>query len=267
MQHLAKKIPVILFWIALLFWCQASNQAHARDGFYLNPNAEVIMVSPTFTQHTNKIGIGGGGGLAMGYEIKKFQIELATNYEYYGSQANLQQGLKAFAKYPSSEKIKTSTDNSEYFLPITLGLNYVIPLTPSDSWAMIVGMAGGAWIHYVNRTTTIDTSPLTAVSGAIPPAAGAPAGGPLTNDSIVQKTTQVRGVVVPSLGINYGPAANWTLSLAGKFYIVPFGYSDNYTADSQAIANKTARFLSPVYNAVDKIFWYGAINLGVGYSF
>ncbi len=266
MQHLAKKIPMMLFWMALLFWCQPSNQAHAKDGFYITPNAEVIMVSPTFTQHTNKIGIGGGGGLAMGYEIKKFQIELATNYEYYGSQTNLQQGLKAFAKYPNSEKIKTSTDNSEYFLPITLGLNYAIPLTPSDSWAMTVGMAGGAWIHYVNRATTIDTSALTAVSGAGRPMGG-PVGGPLDKDTIIQKTTQIRGVVVPSLGINYAPATNWILSLAGKFYIVPFGYSDNYTAESQAVANKTVRFLSPVYNAVDKIFWYGAINLGVGYSF
>ncbi len=237
-------------------------QAGTKDGLYLTPNAEVIFVNSAFTKGVTSVGVGGGAGLAFGYQIKKFQIELAANYQYYGGNGTVEQTVSAIPG--GAGKISTTVDSTEHFIPITLGLNYVIPVNASGSLALTPGIAGGVWIHSVNRTIAV--APNAVVTGAAAAAADARLAG-LALAPKTDEATEVKGVIVPSLALDYAPSANWTVRFGGKFYIVPAGYSDNYADLNRTAANAGAAFLSPSYNAVDTTFWYGAINVGAQYTF
>lgn len=250
-----KSLKNALLASAAIMGLAGATLAHAstKDGFYLTPNGEVIFVNSGFTKD-NGTGVGGGGGLAIGYQIKKFQIELAANYQYYGGTGTVTQ--KA-ANIPGGA-LTTTVDSTEHFVPITLGLNYVIPVNASGSLALTPGIAGGVWIHNVNRTWK--------VTGAetLGAAAAGLAGAPTSDEA-----TETKGVVVPSLTLDYAPTQNVTIRFAGKFYIVPGGYSDNYSTAARAAADagKTSLGLTPAYNGKDQTFWYGGVNVGVQYTF
>ncbi len=238
----------------------SSAQASMKDGLYLTPNAEVIFVNSAFTKGVTSVGVGGGAGLAFGYQIKKFQIELAANYQYYGGKGTVEQTVSAIPG--GAGKISTTVDSSEHFIPITLGLNYVIPVNASGSLALTPGIAGGVWIHKVNRTLAVTPNAVVTGAAVANPALGALATAPKSDEA-----TEVKGVIVPSLSLDYAPSANWTVRFGGKFYIVPAGYSDNYADLNRTLANAGVASLTPSYNAVDTTFWYGAINVGAQYTF
>ncbi|MDI9313859.1 MAG: hypothetical protein QM529_04200 [Hydrotalea sp.] len=339
----------------------------AKDGFYLAPNAEVIFVNKNFTRGLSTLGVGGGGGLSLGYKIKNFLIDFAVDYQSWGNDgtfaqtttADGRQWLRALragqafldgynnpdpalvkvlgesnarfnsgrqsvvtnfavgtpddaasdsqvsnnangalqaqkdsinsiadamtkgvsaARYgayntegpPTGAEITTTIKSKEGFIPITLGLKYSIALAPKNIISLTPGLAGGVWLHTIDRTITMTTTGTT----------------PWTT---TDKATETRGVIVPSLSLDYNPLPNLSVSLAGKFYIVPGGYSDNYSASQRNVAaantandpgtavsvstdprfdnNSLPLGLSPTHNAVKKSFWYGGLNLGVQYVF
>ncbi len=257
--------------LSTAIFCATSARASEADGLYLTPNAEVILVDKAFTKGTALIGIGGGGGLVVGYQKKNFQIELAANYQYYGGKSIVNQLTNAFSQYSLYQRsLNTTVDNYEYFLPVTLGLNYVIPVNASGSLAITPGIAGGVWFHEVKRslsysssdpdvsqklnqffTNQLDTK-LNPVWYSFP-----------AND----QGSEIKAVIVPSLSLDYSPSSNFTLRVAGKLYIVPAGYSDNYSATTQAVIAAADKINLPAYSAVNKLFWYGALHVGAQYTF
>ncbi|MDI9313862.1 MAG: hypothetical protein QM529_04215, partial [Hydrotalea sp.] len=282
--------------------------AAVKDGFYLTPNASVIFVDKAFTKDVTSVGVGGGGGLALGYQVKNFLIDLNAEYQYYGGKGTVNQTTSGYgtawlaaagafkqtlasggnpaaaitaataafanpaagaaAGLTPGTAVATTTDSQEGFVPVTLGLKYLIPVMAGGKLSITPGVAGGAWIHTVKRdiTTTIGT--------------GATAFTTATTDN----ATEIKGVVVPSIALDYAPLQNLTISLTGKFYIVPGGYSDAYTSDAQAAATASVSDvkafdpavlasgnlplgLTPAYAETNQNFWYGGVNLGVQYTF
>ncbi|MDI9313858.1 MAG: hypothetical protein QM529_04195 [Hydrotalea sp.] len=173
--------------------------------------------------------------------------------------------------------VSTNITNHESFIPVTLGLKYAFAIAPKNMFSITPGLAAGVWIHTVRRALNTTFTP---VYGATPFA-----------QSSTDNVTQVRGVIVPSLSLDYNPLPDLTVSLAGKFYLVPNGYSDNYSAvqqATQAIAATTDKSgyrmsdpqdnayfdnntlplgLDSARNATNKFMWYGGLNLAVQYIF
>ncbi|MDI9313856.1 MAG: hypothetical protein QM529_04185 [Hydrotalea sp.] len=165
--------------------------------------------------------------------------------------------------------VSTTVDSKEGFIPITLGLKYAIPIAPGNVVSLTPGIAGGVWFHTVDRS-------ITTVVANQPPIHS------------VDKATETRGVIVPSLTVDYNPTPNLSFSLGGKFYLVPSGYSDNYklrgngqdnvigydrgfsqeTPSNQRFASDDLPFgLEGENNRKNKFFWYGAITLAGQYKF
>ena len=148
----------------------------------------------------------------------------------------------------------TTTDSKESFVPVTLGLKYVIPLMAGGVLSMTPGIAGGVWFHSVDRTST---SVITLANGTV-----------LSTTVTKDKTDEeAKGVIVPSISFDYAPSQNVTISLAGKVYIVPGGYSDNYSITAQELADQAKDLFAPAYFGVKQDFWYGGVNLAVQYTF
>ena len=278
-------------------------QAGTKDGFYLTPNAEVIFIDKKFTKG-NGTGVGGGVGLNLGYQIKNFQIELAVGYDYYGGKGTVGQTTSAFGTgWVAAAKafqialatganaqaagaaagaefngaitginngiiktvgVSTTTESSERFIPVTLGLNYVTPFA-GGKFSFTPGIAAGVWFHSINRKIS------TSIAGA-------------AAIETTDKANETKGVVVPSLSFDYTPIEKLTISLGGKFYIVPGGYSDAYSNNAKAAANASVSDittfdanvlasgnlplgLTPAYANYKQSFWYGGLNLGVRYTF
>ena len=80
-------------------------------------------------------------------------------------------------------------------------------------------------------------------------------------------TNEVKGIIVPSLGLDYAPFDSLTISLTGKVYIVPKGYSDNYNDINREAAKNAAGLFTTNFLDVNKTFWYGGLNLGIRYTF
>ena len=143
-------------------------QAGTKDGFYLTPNAEVIFVDKSFTKG-NGTGVGGGGGLNLGYQIKNFQIELAVGYDYYGGKGTVTQqfagagaALNPILKGAGVAGLETTSESTEGFIPVTLGLNYVIPM--GSTFSITPGIAGGMWYHTIDRKLSYNTADITKAS-------------------------------------------------------------------------------------------------------
>ena len=279
-----------------------------KDGFYIAPNAEIIFLDKAFTRGLAEVGagggIGGGGGVSIGYRISNFSIDLNVAYQAFHSKGDVHQqtsvsGTRWLAanfavfngkdpiayfnspNYNYQNDVVTSIVNKESFIPLTLGLKYTIPLAKNDVITLTPGIAGGVWFHIIDRSveTPIGSRDLAAYTW---------------NNKGLEKQKETKGVVVPSLAIDYNPTPNLSISLAGKFYIVPNGYSDNYDKKTQRLQEDWAidkprldpinastsysggyvlngKFLplglTPAYTAVDKTLWYGGINLAVQYTF
>ncbi len=240
---------------------QPANQRLARDGFYVRPNVELLLVPSmsAFTKNVGSIGLGAGGGFTLGYEVSKFQIELAVNYQYYGSKGSFDQTAQSAA---SKVKITSTVDSGEQFIPITVGFNYVIPLTSSGVFAITPGLAGGLWVHRVNRV--IRQNGYNIATG-LPIDLGTVGLGDLpTSDSNIE----VKVLIAPSLALEVQPFDNLSFHVTGKVYIVPGGYSDNYAATTRAALADISTFnLEPAYNTVDTMFWYSSVNIGMQYKF
>lgn len=240
---------------------QSANQRLARDGFYVRPNVELLLVPSrsAFTKNAGSIGLGAGGGFTLGYEVSKFQIELAVNYQYYGSKGSFYQTAEAAA---SKVNITTTVDSGEQFIPITVGFNYVIPLTSSGLFAVTPGLAGGLWVHRINRVIRQDGYN---IATGLPINLGTVGLGDLpTSDS----NTEVRVLIAPSLALEVQPFDNLSFHVTGKVYIVPGGYSDNYAATTRAAFTDISTFnLEPAYNTVEAMFWYSSVNIGMQYKF
>ncbi|MDI9313857.1 MAG: hypothetical protein QM529_04190 [Hydrotalea sp.] len=177
---------------------------------------------------------------------------------------------------PGISTVTTDINSREAFFPVTLGVRYAFAIAPKNMFSLSPGLAAGVWIHTVRRnlSTTIYHN-YTGVS---------------ISQSSTDKATQVRAVIVPSLSLDYNPWPSMNISLVGKFYLVPNGYSDNYSAAQQAaqaiaatnksgyrmsdaqdnayLDNNTLPLgLSPARNATNKFLWYGGVNLVVQYIF
>lgn len=221
-----------------------------RAGVYLKPQVEVIFTDKTYTKGISAVGAGVGVGATVGYQIKNWGFELAALYQSYGGRATTQQTL-----FGGPATVSTATDSSEGFIPITLGVNYTFNLVSSGKLSFTPGVAGGVWIHTINRNIKITTD--SALARASIAASG------IDSD----RATEVRGIIVPSLSLNYAAADNLVFDITGKFYLVPNGYSDNYNIANRDAAKSGAAFLSPSYNDVNKFFWYGGLNVGMQYIF
>ena len=278
------------------------DNQNLKDGFYIAPNAEIIFLDKAFTRGLAKVGVGGGGGASIGYRISNFAIDLAFDYQAFNSNGEVHQqtsvsgarwlavnyaltnGLDptaAFNNAANSQPIDVTNTfvNKEAFIPLTLGLKYSIPLAKNDVVTLTPGIAGGVWFHTVDRFIESVIYQPGLIYGA-------------WGNQGYEKQTETKGVIVPSLAIDYNPTPNVSISLAGKFYIVPNGYSDNYDAltrdrNAQFAVNRpnfepVTSFtkgrmrvngkllplgLTPAYTAVGQTLWYGGINLAVQYTF
>ncbi|MDI9313865.1 MAG: hypothetical protein QM529_04230 [Hydrotalea sp.] len=303
-------------------------QAAVKNGFYVNPTINLIFIDKNLTKGLGNVGFGGGGGLGLGYQINNFLIDFNVDYQYHGGDDTVNQITSAYgtvwlnaaaafngvytaaraagqstttAKITAAKAVETQLNtngtklfltnagaangttpgtavtttikNSEEFIPVTLGVRYLIPLMAGGKLSITPGIAGGLWIHTGKRDTThvIGTGANAFTTGS-------------TDNAI-----EAKAVVVPSLSFDYAPLQNLTISLSGKFYIVPGGYGDSYLSSTLASANATAKNntniagdavagylanrnllplgLPPTYTDITKTFWYGGINLGVQYTF
>ena len=286
---------------------RTNNQSTAskqglENGFYIAPNAEIIFLNKAFTRGLAKVGVGGGGGASIGYRISNFSIDLNVDYQAFNSNGDSHQQTSvsgarwlavnhalfngrdpatAFNNAANGRPVDVINYivNKESFVPLTLGLKYSIPLAKNDVVTLTPGIAGGVWFHSINRSVETIISQPGIIHGA-------------WNNHESEKQKETRGVIVPSLAIDYNPTPNVSISLATKFYIVPKGYSDNYDAvtrrrnerfavdkpDFEPIRGSHPRYLlingallplglTPSYTAINKTLWYGGINLAVQYTF
>ncbi|MGI9462241.1 MAG: hypothetical protein ACR2NY_06700 [Alphaproteobacteria bacterium] len=284
--------------------------ANAKDGFYVTPDFNLLFVDSGYTKD-NGTGVGFGGGLLTGYQINNFQLELAAAYQYYGGTGSVTQNLTPTGQQAAlggaqvtgdaevgdgSGSMTSSVDSNEAFIPLTLGVNYIIPLNDSGSFSISPGIATGVWFHTIDRSfslspdanvinATIGGANATqegqvafgaAVANAITASGGtlnqaqasqAVAAGILDGNAPDDSASETKWVIVPALNMDYAISQNFTMRLAGKFYLVPSGYSDNYDATNQANAEAGSALFAPAYNGVEDFFWYGAVNLSAQYTF
>ena len=202
-----------------------------KDGFYIAPNAEIIFLDKAFTRGLAKVGVGGGGGASIGYRIKNFAIDLAFDYQAFNSKGDSHQktsvsgarwvaanfalhnnldAAAAFNNAANSQPIDVSNTivNKEAFIPLTLGLKYSIPLAKNNVVSITPGIAAGVWFHTIDRSIETIISQPGVIFGA-------------WGNQGSEKQRETKGVIVPSLAVDYNPTPNLSISLAGKFYIVP----------------------------------------------
>ncbi len=267
-----------------------------RKGLYITPNAEVIFVNGRYTSGAAAIGVGGGGGLAIGYQINRFQLELAASYHYYGGTGSTTQtynaagassaGFAAILELPMEQRVDaiqkgfaiaglssslngkhliSSAKSNEGFIPITLGLNYSVPLNARGSLILTPGLAGGVWLHTIDRKISYRDDADGQLVGLGDSFASIFGGTKPTTD----KGFEVKGVIVPSLSLDYALNENFTLRFAGKFYIVPGGYSENYASLNRSVAatRLSVASFTPAHTIVNQNFWYGGLSVGGQYSF
>ncbi|MDI9313754.1 MAG: hypothetical protein QM529_03630 [Hydrotalea sp.] len=239
--------------------------ATVKNGFYLTPVGGVIFVNKSFIKGARKDAIGGGGGFALGYQFEHFQFQLETGYQYYHPRGTYSQvELTAETFFTSRQTIQTiSFDNNEGFIPITFGINYTISLTKNDNLRLTPGVAGGLWIHTIASRLSSDT-PFDYFLANQP-------------DFLNYKITEYRGLIMPSLSLDYAPTDNLTIKLLGKFYLVPGGYSDYYNQHNIDLAPCCINWqnfnslwqdhFTPSYEIITGSFWYGAFDIGLQYVF
>ncbi|MDI9313861.1 MAG: hypothetical protein QM529_04210 [Hydrotalea sp.] len=248
------------------------NSGGFKNGLYVAPNAELFFINQSYTKDSSATGIGGGVGIDIGYRMNKLLFDLSVGYQYYSSKDTIGQ---SFARTGRGSLIRqtipqaansiyfTTTDNRESFIPVTLGVKYTLGIFDNKLLTLTPGIAGGVWFHNIKRDLSYSDNQDGNVARSF---AG------LNNlFDVATPTTdnadQIRGVIVPSLSLDYTPTSNLTLSLAGKLYLVPGGYSDNYNPINQAAAADSVNAFTVNYTAVNKLFWYGGISLGARYSF
>ncbi|MGI9461822.1 MAG: hypothetical protein ACR2NY_04530 [Alphaproteobacteria bacterium] len=217
-------------WLLLSMMFGGVCYADTDMRFYIHPEGEMLFLDKTFIKGGNEVVLGGGGNFIFGFRIDDIEIATMIGYHHFSFDGH-------FSENNQSHYFETS----EGFIPTALGINYIFSI---GDFAIVPGLARGLMLHMIDRTTTYR-------SGDEP--------------LVVKETiTQTRGLWLPQLQLVYVPDDDWQISLATKFYIVPDGYSDNYT--------KTAKKRSydenyQTYNKEDELFWYGTITLGVSYIF
>ncbi|MDI9313860.1 MAG: hypothetical protein QM529_04205 [Hydrotalea sp.] len=246
----------------------------SKDGFYIGASAQVFLVDPKYTKGASVIGVGVGDGVGinLGYRIQNFLIDLAADYQFYGGKGSVSQQyattgngalVRTFFPEAANTSYITNVNNQETFAPITLGLKYAIPVMANGLLSITPGIAAGVWLHDVKRDISFSDSQGGELATKINKLGRGLGQFIPTSDN----TGQTRAVIIPSLAVDYSPAKNITLSVTGKFYIVPGGYSDNYNKANQKASAEGVGTFTTDYNAVDKLFWYGGIDLAARYTF
>lgn len=210
---------------ALLLLGVGQATAHAESGWFLRPEVEMTFADPQFTRGSGKIGLGGGLSFGFGYQYDAWQWETNVAWHYLGGK-NLRQVIGG----------KNQLANvGESSIPIYTGVNYTFPFLQSIDTT--IGLGAGVMIYGVNKTFALDST-------------------------FADKTTVVRGLLVPKIELDYAITDNLTLTLGGKFYLVFNGYNEVYSPAARAAVAATGAKIGS-----DKLLWYGSLALGTSYRF
>ena len=233
---------------------QAKTSQGIKSGFYIMPNAEAIFVPSKFNKNDGTP-VGFGVGVSLGYRLANLLIDLDASYQHISGTSNIEQvfndnnAVKNLAPDIANKTYLTKSTNNENFIPVTLGLKYAIPLF-SNVFSITPGIAGGVWFHTIKRNLSYSDNADgkgTTNLGLFSSQSGKDI--PTTDNA-----SEVKGIIVPSLALDFAPSDSLTISLTGKMYIVPKGYSDNYNAVTrESVANLSGLF-NTNFTDVNKTF-------------
>ncbi|MGI9462243.1 MAG: hypothetical protein ACR2NY_06710 [Alphaproteobacteria bacterium] len=224
----------------LLTSMMAVGTAKAEDGWFIKPEGEFILIPSDLTRGSGETGLGAGLSFSFGYQFDAWQWEATAGWHY------------AFGS-GKTQKIGDATnlegDISENFFPIYSSVNYTFPFLQSIDTTFSVG--GGMMIYSVNKTftTTDNTTPFDGTA------------------SFDDTTSIIRGLLVPKIELIYALDDQWTLILAGKFYMVFGGYNEVYSDSAIDIANTEGYYTTESPRPEDGLLWYSGVTIGSSYRF